>query len=108
MNAKAYTEVCEILKYIPEEDYNKIPKDYIQILEKNKDKNYMFKLDEKKTLEKQHILRETKIILAVIYKKYWATPEEQKIINKKIKFDIEQSEIKKQEKYKTNDIFKKD
>ena len=30
MNAKAYTEVCEILKYIPEEDYNKIPKDYIQ------------------------------------------------------------------------------
>ena len=34
--ANAYTEVLEILKYIPKEDYNKIPKNKIELYETNK------------------------------------------------------------------------
>lgn len=107
MDAKAYTEVCEILKYIPDEDYNKIPKSFKQMLDQNKDKNYKFKLDESKSLKEQKLLRDTKVILAVILKKYLASPEEKQIINKKIQLDIEKIEKEKQKKYNTNNMLKK-
>ena len=37
--SKAYTEVLEMLKYLPENEYNKIPKEKIDFLKKNKDAN---------------------------------------------------------------------
>ena len=40
--AKAYTEVLEIIKHFPEEEYNKIPKEKIEFYKANRDKNYNF------------------------------------------------------------------
>ena len=37
--ANAYSEVLEIIKYISEEDYNKIPKSKIKCFEKNANPN---------------------------------------------------------------------
>ena len=42
---KAYTEILEILKYIPKEEYERIPKEKILFFEENCDKNYEFKFD---------------------------------------------------------------
>ena len=39
--SKAYTEVLEIIKYFPEEEYSKIPKEKIDFYKKNMDKNYI-------------------------------------------------------------------
>ena len=44
--AKAYTEVIEILKHIPKEEYDKIPETEIQFYENNCDKNYKYVYDE--------------------------------------------------------------
>ena len=49
----AYAEVLEILKYLPESEIRKIPKDEIKFLENNMDKDYKFVLDSEKTLEEQ-------------------------------------------------------
>lgn len=106
MNAKACTEVCEILKYVSNEDYNKISKDFIQIIESKKDIDYNFKINVKIELDKQNLLRETKVILAIIYKNYWATIEEKNRINRKFQYDLKKNEIKKREKYNPNDVFK--
>ena len=38
--SKAYTEVLEIIKYFPEEEYSRIPKEKIDFYKKNMDKNY--------------------------------------------------------------------
>ena len=38
----SYVEVLEILKHIPKEDYEKIPKEKIEFYENNKDKNYIY------------------------------------------------------------------
>lgn len=38
--ANAYSEVLEILKYVSEEEYNKIPKELIDVYEKNANKLY--------------------------------------------------------------------
>lgn len=53
--ANAYTEVLEILKYIPKEDYNKIPKNKIELYETYSNKNYNFIYNPDKTLDEQNV-----------------------------------------------------
>ena len=40
--SRNYTEVLEILKYIPIDEYNKIPKQKIEFYEKYKDRSYKY------------------------------------------------------------------
>ena len=47
---KAYKEVLEIIKYLPKEEYERIPKEKIEFFEKNCDKEYNFIFDISKTL----------------------------------------------------------
>ena len=78
----AYKEVLEILKYIPIEDYNKIPKDKIELFETNANKDYIFNYDPNKTLNEQNVSKIAKGIIAILFRDYWATEtQRQKIIN---------------------------
>lgn len=49
--AIAYKEVLEILKYIPEEDFNKIHNDTIEMFKTYSDKKYIFSYNPSKTLD---------------------------------------------------------
>lgn len=71
--SKAYVEVLEILKYIPQEEKQKIPNDIIKTLIKKADSNYSFSLDFNLPFDKQNLLNETKSILANFFRDYWAT-----------------------------------
>lgn len=102
--AKAYTELYEILKNISENDLNKIPNEILMMLEEKRDKKYKFKLQENIEFENQNLLRETKILLAILYRDYWATKEEKEKITQKWKSDIIKSEEEKKIKY--NQLFK--
>ena len=97
--AKAYTELYEILKNISENDLNKIPNEILNMLEEKRDKEYEFKLQENIEFENQELLRETKILLAILYRDYWATKEEKEKIMQKWKSDIIKSEEEKKIKY---------
>ena len=77
---RAYSEVIEILNHIPKEDYAKIPTEYIKFFEKEKDKNYYFIYDASQTLEAQSVSKEAKIIIAILFRDYWATPHQKNII----------------------------
>ena len=88
--ANAYTEVLDILKHISKEDYEKIPKSKIKVFEENSNKNYNFTYDENKTLDEQNVSEITKVIIAILFREYWATKEQRYIIIKK------QQEIKDQ------------
>ena len=88
--ANAYTEVLDILKYISKEDYEKIPKSKIKVFEENSNKNYNFIYDENKILDEQNVSEITKVIIAILFRDYWATKEQRYIIIKK------QQEIKDQ------------
>lgn len=102
---KAYKEVLEILKYISEEDRNKIPRDLISMFERNMDKTYQYNIDENANFENQKILRETEAILGNIYIEYWATPEQKETIQNKYKQQL--IEIEKNKKiYEPNSLFK--
>ena len=71
----AYTEVLEIIKYLPKEEREKIPQNEIEYFEKNKNYNYIYSFSDSKHL------RKTDIILIYLYRKYIASAEERNKIN---------------------------
>ena len=103
---KAYKEVIEILKYLPRESVNKIPKTIIETFEKKQKKDYVFNIDINKTFEEQNLLEETKDILAIIFRDYWATPYQREKIQEKEKYERQKIEEEKLKKYNPKNIFK--
>ena len=103
---KAYKEVTEILKYLPEEDVKIIPQKIIDTLNIKKDLAHNFSIDFSKKIEEQNLLKETKAILAIFYRDYWATPEEREIILAKQRYELQKIEEEKRAKYDI-DVFKK-
>lgn len=104
--SKAYKEIVEILKYVPEESVNKIPKEMRDMFEAEQLKTYDFQIDTTKSFEEQELLEETKAILANIFRDYWATDYQKARIIEKENQDREEWEKQKREKYNSNDIFK--
>jgi len=104
--ACAYKEVIEVLKYTNSDDVNKIPKDMILLWKQNMKKDYNFQIDENKPIEDQNLSNEAKAILANIFRDYWATDYQKQRIEAKEKYDLEQIEKEKYEKYNPNEIFK--
>lgn len=104
--ANAYSEVLEILNYIPKSDYNKIPTNMIKLFTINKNKKYSFNYDVNKTLNEQNVSKKAKTIIAILFRDYWATEYQKEKILAKEKYDMEQIECKKREKYSSDNIFK--
>ena len=84
---KACTEILEILKYLSEEDYNKIPKNEIEFFKQYKDENYTFKFNENVSFEEQVILPETNAIIVKLYREYFCTNEKKSIIDRILKIN---------------------
>lgn len=104
--SRAYTEVLEILKYLPKNEYEKIPKEKIEFFERNKDKSYNFFIKPQIELEKQNISIEANSIIITIFRDYFAS----ELQKEKLKIILEQNENKYQEqlreKYNPDNIFK--
>ncbi len=103
---KAYKEVTEILRYIPKEEFDKIPSYIITNMDKEKDNDYNYQITHFDDFENQEMLTETKTILAVLYRDYWATDYQKERIIAKEKYDMNLLEEQKKEQYKTEDLFK--
>lgn len=105
--AKAYKEVLEIIKFFPEEEYNKIPKEKIEFFEKNMDPNHIFTINPKIDLSEQNISKEANAVIIGLFQDYYATEEQKVKINKILELNQKQLEEEKKEKYNPDDIFKK-
>lgn len=104
--ANAYSEVLEILKYIPIKDYNKIPKNKIELFEKNANNEHRFKYNPYKTLEEQNVTKRAKAIIAILFRDYWANEIQREKIIKKQNYDRIKLDEQKREKYNPDNIFK--
>lgn len=100
----AFTEANSILKLLNQEDYNKIPKNVIEAIKQNQNKEYEFKLDTNKDIKKQNIMEETRAILYNIFRDYLATPEQRQEIIKSQREERYHEELKKKQKYSL-DVF---
>lgn len=105
---EAFTEVNEIIKLMPIELVKKIPSKFREMVEEERDKNYL--PDIKEPLEKCKLKNETIIILGLIYRDFLCLPEERKKLQEKDAKDLQ--EIQKaiedeiRQKYNPDDLFK--
>lgn len=105
-NATAYKEVMEIIKYLPEEEYNKIPEEKIKFLKENMDTTYDFTIDPDIDLSKQNISRKANAIIISLFLDYFATEKQKEKIIEILKYNEQQLEQEKSNKYNPNNIFK--
>ena len=105
--AKAYTEVLEIIKHFPEEEYNKIPKEKIEFYKDNRDKDYNFTINPEIDLSEQNISKEANAIIVNLFIDYFATEEQKVKIKEILDLNQKKEEQEKREKYNPDDIFKK-
>ena len=103
---KAYTEVLEIITYLPEDEAERIPANKLKFFMDNRDRSYNFKYDDTIPFEKNNIMFETKVIFVSLFKDYFAT-EKQK---EKLEEILINNETKRQEllkeKYSYENLFK--
>lgn len=105
--AKAYTEVLEILRHIPQEEFNRIPKSELQFYEDNCDKNYKYEYNQELSVDKQPISKEANTVIVAIYMNYFANEKQKGIIEKILKQNSIEEEKIKNEKYNVDKIFEK-
>lgn len=105
--SKACKEIVEILKFVPDKDVSKIPKEMREMFEDERDKNYKFTINTEISIEEQALLNETKAILSNIFRDYWATSSQREKIIEKQNNDRKILEQQKREIYNPDYIFKK-
>ena len=98
--AKAYTEVLEIIKYFPEEDYNKIPKKKIEFYKENMDKNYDITNN-----PEQNLSPEANAIIVTLYRDYFASEEQKQKIKEILELNEKKAEQEKREIYNPDNLF---
>ena len=103
---KAYKEVLEVLKYVPQESVDKIPDEMLNMFKIKMDETWNFEVDINKPFEEQNLLDETKAIFANIFREYWATPYQKERIEAREKYELEKIEEEKRKKYNPDEIFK--
>ena len=91
---KRLVEVDEILNYLSDEEYAKIPKDIINAIKENKDKYYVWKYDESKELNDQDLNRDTIVILSYLNMEYLLSQEQKELME-----EIHKANEKENDKY---------
>lgn len=79
---KRLVEVYEVLKYLSEDDYRKIPKSLIEAIKQNKDKNYNWYYNAAKKLKDQDLCDDTIAILSYINMNFLLNDKQKEFVNK--------------------------
>ena len=79
---KRLVEVDEILKHLSQRDYNKIPENIKEAIERGKDKEYKWKYDNTKKLKEQDVPDDTIAILSYINMEYLLNEEQKKFVER--------------------------
>ncbi len=89
---KAFAEVSSIIKHMDKEMYVKIPKGFIGLIENYKDKEYKVNIDYTKSINEQKLLQDTRVILALIYRDYFCSPDKKQQLITEDKEEIRKAE----------------
>lgn len=102
----AYKEVLEIIKYLPEKDLYKIPKEKIKYFEKNQNIDYEFKFDASIPLEEQNISREANAIILNLFNDYFLSDKQKEKLASILDSNEKKYQEKQRETYNPDNIFK--
>lgn len=100
--AVAYAELDEILSLMSSEYIDKIPLKFRDFLSREKDTNYIKKIDVNKPLEEQNLQRKTLVLLAVLRLNYWCENEKEK---QEFLNELNNNEKEQLERFNTDNLF---
>lgn len=104
--SRAYVEVLEVLKFLKEEEYNRVPKERIDIYNKYKDKEYYFEINKEKELGEQ-ISPKAKAVLSNLFIRYIANDADREEIVVQERKKEYKEEMAKSQNIKLNPLFEK-
>ena len=81
--SEAYTEVYYILQNMSEADVSKIPMSVLEVIKRNRLRNYNVTIDTSLPLKDQSLKEETKAILAILYRKFLCDEDEREVLEKR-------------------------
>lgn len=99
---QALSEVYAIVNHFDHSLFEKIPNSLINFVKNNRDINYHVNIDFTKTINEQELLRETRVILSLMYRDYICSEEERKAIILKDRNELEKQEEILRQKYEIN------
>ena len=80
---EAYTEVYYILQNMSEADVSKIPMSVLEVIKRNRLRNYNVTIDTSLPLKDQGLKEETKAILSILYRKFLCDEDEREVLEKR-------------------------
>lgn len=105
--SESISETLDILNHMDKVYMDEIPKKFIDFLENNKSNTYETNLNHSQKISEMKLKEKTKDILAIIYMKYWCSPEEKKDILDLFNENEKKYQEELREKYNPDDIFNK-
>lgn len=105
--SKAFKEVYVILKSLGKEITDKIPPRFMNLIEENMDKDYIFILDDNTPIEEQNLSNEALGLISLIYRDYIVSDEEREKIKAEEKKRREEVQVELSQKYSYENLFKK-
>ena len=103
----AITETLDILNHTRKEDVNKISTKFMNYLKNNASETYKPSLDHSKSIKDMQLKEKTRVILAIIYRKFWCNEEQKKEFDQQIKNSELRHQAELREKYNPDNLFKK-
>ena len=97
------SEVYDIIIHSGEKIKNKIPAQFIVFLDKNRNKNYAVNINYNKNINDQKLLKNTKILLSLIYRDYLVDKETRRILLEEETEKIKEKYDIKWKRYETKD-----
>lgn len=78
---RAFSEVYAFVGALPEELKSKVTKDFYNVIENNRDKDYIIKINP--DITKQKFSNEAEIIIGCMYREFWCSSEKKSELYKK-------------------------
>ena len=94
----ACTEVLDVLKYLPQNEYERIPKDEIEFLESQKDSSF--------NVQGINLSKEANALIIILWEKYFASQNEKERLYNILKQNYQKEEKIKKELYNYDNLFK--
>ncbi len=104
----ASTEVLEVLPKLVKEDYEKIPKKFIEFLKENENPKYKKEFDFSKPLEELGLNKNSLLVLGVVYRMFLASDKEKEEFDRMLIENEMKEEKEKKSKFAANNLFRKD
>lgn len=103
---QSFSEVYDIITHFDGNLYSKISPNFIEMVKQNKDDSYIANINYSININEQNLLKETRVILSLIYRDYICSKEKRQELIYKDNIELKTHEEEMRKKYNVDYVFK--